>query len=301
LASDLVEMQHNVSALAREHGISRATVRRRLANGWQPPVTIEGEIAQSNQIVASGGHPLATALASPPAAPAIPATPDGQPWPPYSSAPGRGWRAVSWPLVVIAFGFFGLGIGINIWNAWSTGPLVDVALPATMGVLAEAVMFFLPAWAITLSPGRQVLALALLVFVSAFALTNSLRMASIIAADQAVARADRQTEGTQTADRALETARTRRDEACGRGLGKTIACQARQAEVTKLEGKQTMAVTKVAAQARPESGDFAKLVAWVSRGAIQPGSDDFEMLWLLFRTFLPQVGGLVLMLAQRSA
>jgi hypothetical protein len=25
----------------------------------------------------------------------------------------------------------------------------------------------------------------------------------------------------------------------------------------------------------------------------------FVMLWLLFRTFLPQVGGLVLMLAQR--
>jgi hypothetical protein len=39
----------------------------------------------------------------------------------------------------------------------------------------------------------------------------------------------------------------------------------------------------------------------VSRGAIQPGADDFSMLWLLFRTFLPQVGGLVLMLAQRAA
>jgi hypothetical protein len=35
----------------------------------------------------------------------------------------------------------------------------------------------------------------------------------------------------------------------------------------------------------------------VSRGAIQPGADDFSMLWLLFRTFLPQVGGIVLMLA----
>jgi hypothetical protein len=42
-------------------------------------------------------------------------------------------------------------------------------------------------------------------------------------------------------------------------------------------------------------------VAWVSRGAIQPGADDFAMWWLLFRTFLPQVGGLVLMLAQRTA
>ena len=95
-------------------------------------------------------------------------------------------------------------------------------------------------------------------------------------------------------------ARRQRDEACGRGLGKTVACQARQAEVAKLESRQTQITAKVTAQAKPESGDFAKLVAWVSRGTIQPGTNDFEMLWLLFRTFLPQVGGIVLMLAQRS-
>jgi hypothetical protein len=35
-------------------------------------------------------------------------------------------------------------------------------------------------------------------------------------------------------------------------------------------------------------------------GALRPGVDDFDMLWLLFRTFLPQVGGLVLMLARRG-
>ena len=209
-------------------------------------------------------------------------------------------RIVSWPLVTIAYGFFGLGIGINVWNASVNGPLVDVALPGALGILAESVMFFLPAWAITLSPVRQVVALALLVFVAAFALTNSLRMASIIAADQATARADRQTEGVHTADRALETARARRDEACGRGLGKTFACKARQDEVAKLEAKQSQAMIKVAAQSRPEAGDFAKLVSWVSRGTVQPGADDFAMLWLLFRTFLPQVGGIVLMLAQRS-
>jgi hypothetical protein len=60
-------------------------------------------------------------------------------------------------------------------------------------------------------------------------------------------------------------------------------------------------VIKVAAQARPESGDFAKLVTWVSRATVQPGADDFEMLWLLFRTFLTQVGGIILMLAQRDS
>jgi hypothetical protein len=36
-------------------------------------------------------------------------------------------------------------------------------------------------------------------------------------------------------------------------------------------------------------------MTWVTRGAVQPGARDFEMIWLLFRTLLPQIGGLVLM------
>jgi hypothetical protein len=218
-----------------------------------------------------------------------------------AQAPVTQSRRTNYALVAIAYGFFALGIGINVWNAMTGGTLTDVALPAALGVLAEAVVFFLPAWALTLPIGRQLLAWGLFAFISIFALTNSLRMASIIAADQATARADRQTEGVQTADHALEMARAKRDEACGRGLGKTVACKTRQAEVTKLEANQTQAAAKVAAQAKPESADFAKLVAWVSRGAIQPGTDDFTNLWLLFRTLLPQIGGLVLMLARKNA
>ena len=205
----------------------------------------------------------------------------------------------NYALVVIAYGFFGLGIGINVWNAMTGATLAEMALPAAFGVLAEAVVFFLPARALTLPLGRQVLAWALFAFISVFALTNSLRMASVIAADQATARAERQTEGIRTADHALDVARSKRDEACGPGHGKAVACKIRQAEVTKLEANQNQATAKVVAQARPESGDFARLVTWVSRGAIQPGADGFAMLWLLFRTLLPQVGGLVLMLAQR--
>jgi hypothetical protein len=122
-------------------------------------------------------------------------------------------RRTNYALVAIAYGFFILGIGINIWNASAGGTLTDMALPAALGVLAEAVVFFLPAWALTRPIGRQVLAWALFAFISVFALTNSLRMASIIAADQVTARADRQTEGVQTADHALEMARAKRDEA----------------------------------------------------------------------------------------
>jgi hypothetical protein len=63
-------------------------------------------------------------------------------------------------LLLLAYAFAVLGIGINIWNA-SGGALPDMALPAAMGVLAEGVMFFLPAQAMTLSLGRKALAWAL--------------------------------------------------------------------------------------------------------------------------------------------
>jgi hypothetical protein len=165
-------------------------------------------------------------------------------------------RLTNYALVTVAYGFFLLGVGVNVWNASTGGTLTDMALPAALGLLAEAVVFFLPAW----------------VLISVFALTNSLRMASIIAADQATARADRQTEGVRTADHALDVARSRRDEVCGPGHGKSVACKIRQAEVAKLEANQTRATAKVAAQARPESTDFARLVTWVSGGAIQPGA-----------------------------
>jgi hypothetical protein len=207
----------------------------------------------------------------------------------------------SQPLVALAYGFFGLGIGINIWNA-SGGNFTDVVLPATMGVLAEGVMFFLPAWAMGLPMARRMLALALLMLlVVPFALINSLRMASIISADQSMIRADRQTLGTESAESKLDKAQAARDQACGKGLGKTVACQSRQSEVTKLEGKQTQATAKVAVQAKPEAGDFTKLVKWVTFGHLEPKADDFDVLWLLLRMLLPQIGGVVLMLAAAPA
>jgi hypothetical protein len=85
VANDMIETQPNISALARAHGVSRATVRRRLANGWTPPVMIEGEIIQSDQQVAPLGHPPASPWPTPrsprPFPPPL--------WPPMTSTPGR--------------------------------------------------------------------------------------------------------------------------------------------------------------------------------------------------------------------
>jgi hypothetical protein len=42
-----------------------------------------------------------------------------------------------------------------------------------------------------------------------------------------------------------------------------------------------------------------KLIRWVTRGSVRPPADDFEMLRLFLMTLLPQLGGLVLMVARR--
>jgi hypothetical protein len=49
----------------------------------------------------------------------------------------------------------------------------------------------------------------------------------------------------------LDVAPSKRDEACGPGHAKSIACKIRQAEVTKPEAAQVQATAKVVAQARP--------------------------------------------------
>ena len=100
--------------------------------------------------------------------------------------PGSTWRQSHAPrhapLVLVAYGFFGLEVAINIKNAWG-GALVDVAIPATLGVLAACVMLWLPSWAMTLPFDRRLIAFCLLVLlVWPFAFTNNLRMASMVAA-----------------------------------------------------------------------------------------------------------------------
>jgi hypothetical protein len=86
--------------------------------------------------------------------------------------------------------------------------------------------------------------------------------------------------------------------ACGRGLGKTIACRSRQTEVAKLEAGQVQATTKVVAQARPESTDFAKLVTWVSRVLSSPGQRITASYGCYSARSNRKWGGLVLMLAR---
>jgi hypothetical protein len=51
------------------------------------------------------------------------------------------------------------------------------------------------------------------------------------------------------ADHALDVARSKRDDACGPGHGKSVACKIRQTKVTKLEASRTQATANVVGQA----------------------------------------------------
>ena len=167
--------------------------------------------------------------------------------------------------------------------------------PPALGEAGAQGFLPLPSRMIALSGLRRWLAAVLFVVLSLFAATNSLRLASLNAADAAMARANRQTAGVVAADQRLDAARAARDRACKAGEGRSVACAGAKDDVAKQERERSAAVGRVEAQAAPEGAAFSRLVAWASRCTIQPSGDDLGLL----RVLLPQLEGLLLALARR--
>jgi hypothetical protein len=214
--------------------------------------------------------------------------------------PPRRWVAWSLPLWLLAYALLATSLGTGVWNAVSsTSTWWDASIPIAISTVSELMLFFLPGRIWTVGWPRKLLGLAMLTGFVMFALMNSMRLASNVSADQAMARADRQTAGVQTAAKQLADARAARATSCRRKEDKSKACTDARTDVAKLEKAQTQAATTVAATAKPENADFARVVAWITRGAIQPGVDDFQMLWIVLRTLIPQLGGLVLVMSRR--
>jgi hypothetical protein len=219
MADDLVPTRPSVSvsALAREHGVSRATIRRRLANGWNPPATIEGEIVQLDQHVATLGLGVATTLASPLVAPAIPATLDGHP-------AGRGWRAVGRGTVGLAIAGTGAWIAYtsmrgNAWFGHSLTPdPVAGEIYSNLSVAAELMACLIPtairfywqngeAWTAVRGWTLMTVALTVVFFAAGgFAITNI--------NSGVEARSERQTSDIVLAERKLDTLSKSRDTEC---------------------------------------------------------------------------------------
>jgi hypothetical protein len=199
-------------------------------------------------------------------------------------------------LYLTAYVLFALAVGINVYNAWGSN-WTNTALPLAMGITAELALFVSVRW--WGFSGRGLLALALSVVFLGFAVWNDLRMASIIAADAAMARADRSTAGTERAADAVTKAQAAAVTACGPGLGKSKGCALAQDAVTKAETAAKEARATVAAGANPAAKDFVRFVSWITRGAVVPSGDDFDNWGLLFRMLIPNLGGFFLLLARR--
>lgn len=211
-------------------------------------------------------------------------------------------RSSNLPLMILAYSLGIVGLGINAWFAWNRGSaLPDKVLLSSLGFIAEAIMFFLLSQAKTLWVQRQrgsfIIACFVWLVLFVFALTNSLGFASLNLSEAATARAERITPAVSDAQRRLDTLSASRAVEC---VKRGDRCRALEKEEQSAMEALRTAREKVSETADPQIAAAAKLIAWMTLDRFHPAADDFAMLRLLFLTLLPQLGGLVLMVAKKA-
>lgn len=240
--------------------------------------------------------------------PAVTVTPDVTPEPGIVTRVTAVTRDVTLPktiapvvLTLAAFGLAAVGVIMNGWFAKSLGSS-DVAgwLFLAIGVAADAVALAVPACAARLWRARQrgaaVTGWMIWVATFAFAVTAGIGFASVNIADVTHARASRATPAVTAAQAALADAVVSRDRECTGGVGKH--CRAREDAVAERRRALDAATAAVQVTADPQVEAATRIAAWVSFGLVKPSGDDFAMLRLVLLALLPQVGGLLLMVAR---
>lgn len=213
-------------------------------------------------------------------------------------------RLASAALTAAGLALGAASVAINGWFARSLGAS-DVAgwLFMAVGVAADLTALALPSCAAALwHAGRRAAALAgwaVWFVVFAFAVTAGLGFAAANISDVTLARSSRITPAVVTAQTALADAMTARDRECRGGVGKF--CRDREATVAERRQILDSAMAAVGQGADPQTSAAARLIAWLSRGALQPASEDFAMLRLALLALLPQIGGLLLMLGRTGS
>src|SRR5262249_9627449 len=132
-----------------------------------------------------------------------------------------------------------------------------------------------------------------------FAITAGIGFASVNISDVSLARASRVTPAVAMAQAALTDAMAARDRECKGGVGNS--CREREAAVAERRQAVDVAMHAVEQTADPQTEAAIRVVAWVSRGTLQPTSNDFAMLRLVLLALLPQIGGILLMVARSRA
>jgi hypothetical protein len=220
-----------------------------------------------------------------------------------SDVPRVGVLKSNWFLIILACTLSMLTLGINASFAWDRGDTVAAkAIMAMLGVVFEAVLFFLPTQASYLWRQRHwlksIFASILCIFLFAFGLLASIGFASANLTEATTARAERISPALADAERKRDAITASKQAECVKRGDKCR--QLEKDEQLAIEGVRTER-EKVSATADPQIMSAAKLVAWVSLDRFHPSVDDFAMLRLLLLTLLPQLGGLVLMVSTRRS
>lgn len=211
------------------------------------------------------------------------------------------WPASSIALSGAAFSLAGVGIVMNGWFARSLGA-TDIAgwLFLAVGVASDCAALAVPSCTARLwnAHKRASAVVGWLVWVAtfAFALSASIGFASVNISDVTASRASRVTLAVTAAQAQLADAQAARDRECKSGAGKF--CRDREQTVNQRTQALDAAMASVAEAADPQTQSAIKAVTFLTGGALRPTADDFALVRLLLLAFLPQVGGILLMLAR---
>jgi hypothetical protein len=210
----------------------------------------------------------------------------------------------SYVLAGAALSLAGVGIIINGWFARSLGSTEAAGwLFLAIGVATDVVALAAPSSAARLwgagERGTALVAWAVWLMTFIFAVTAGLGFASTNIADATTARASRPTLAVTVAQAALTDAMAARDRECKGGVGKF--CREREAAVAERRQAVDAAIHAVERNADPQTEAAIRVVTWLSGGTLQPTANDFAMLRLVLIALLPQIGGILLMVARSRA
>ena len=207
----------------------------------------------------------------------------------------------SYLLIAASFGLAAVGITMNGWFARSLGSS-EIAgwLFLAVGVAADLVALAIPASAARHWQKRQrgtaAAGWVIWTMTFAFAVTAGIGFASLNISDVTLSRASRVTPAVTAAQEALSDSITARDRECKGGVGRF--CREREQAVSERRAALDAAMRSVEHTADPQTEAASHIVAWVSRGMVTPSGDDFATLRLILLALLPQVGGILLMIAR---
>ena len=89
---------------------------------------------------------------------------------------------------------------------------------------------------------------------------------------------------------------TARDRECAGGVGRF--CRQREDAVTERRRALEVAMRDVVQTADPQIEAATRMIAWLTAGWLKPTGDDFATVRLILLALLPQIGGVLLVVAR---